>query len=181
MKESNGGRTAWQNENDITRYSDPKSPIKTTPPSPFPQKSNRPRLHHIKCAFFSTKHAECSMSRSPLGQTALDPVQDGRKWLVNHCPPSHLGTWWTCGSLAHVGVVAVLLRDSCGAQCLKVSSNVWHMLCVSSGDVRGSKFSAGRWLDARWMRHRWGPINEPLEGNNTAWATLSPNVSKFTC
>lgn len=52
-----------------------------------------------------------------------------RKQLVNHCPLSHrahdelegLGTHW---------VVAVL-TDSCRAQCLKLSSNVWHMVCVS--------------------------------------------------
>lgn len=37
-------------------------------------------------------------------------------------------TWWTCRSW-HTWVVAVL-NDSCSAQCLKLSSNVWRMVCV---------------------------------------------------
>lgn len=52
-----------------------------------------------------------------------------RKWLVNHCPLSHFAH----GELAGLGThwVVAVLSDSCGAQCLKLSSNVWHMVCVS--------------------------------------------------
>lgn len=50
-----------------------------------------------------------------------------RKWLVNHCPLSHFAH----GELAGLGThwVVAVLSDSCGAQCLKLSSNVWHMVC----------------------------------------------------
>lgn len=101
-----------------------------------------------------------------------------RKWLVNHCLLSHFAHGKLTGFGTH-WVVAVL-SDSCGAQCLKLSSNVWHMVCVSLWPVTlvVLNYPGGFWL-AEWkMRHRYVPINEPRKGGNAAWATFQPNVSK---
>lgn len=81
------------------------------------------------------------VARQPLSSVAL---------MVNLQVP---GTRW---------VVAVL-GDSCGTQCLKFSSNVWHMECVCArvhvcvivaSDAGVSKLSGGRRLAAEMTRAR---------------------------
>lgn len=77
------------------------------------------------------------MARQPLSSVAL---------MGNLQVP---GTRW---------VVAVS-ADSCGTQCLKFSSNVWHMVCVCArvivaSDAGVSKLSGGRRLAAGMTRAR---------------------------
>lgn len=100
-----------------------------------------------------------------------------RKWLVNHCPLSHFAH----GELAGLGThwVVAVLNDSCGAECLKLSSNVWHMVCVSLWPVTLVALNspvASDWLSKRWGTGKGQSMNL-LAGNNTVWATLLPNGS----
>lgn len=90
-----------------------------------------------------------------------------RKWLVNHCPLSHFAH----GELAGLGIhwVVAVLSDSCGAQCLKLSSNVWHMVCVSLWPV--TLVALNYPVSADWLCWRWGTgkgqsMDEMNEWNN---------------
>lgn len=90
-----------------------------------------------------------------------------RKWLVNHCPLSHFAH----GELAGLGThwVVAVLSDSCGAQCLKLSSNVWHMVCVSLWPV--TLVALNYPVSADWLCWRWGTgkgqsMDEMNEWNN---------------
>lgn len=79
-------------------------------------------------------------------------ISPRRKWLVNHCPLSHFAH----GELAGLGTlwVVAVLNDSCGAQCLKLSSNVWHMVCVSLWPVTLVALNSP--VTADWLCTRWG-------------------------
>lgn len=126
----------------------------TTSPNKYPHRFWIPHVartvifHCVHCRHLTLQKVQwyCNFWLNCVGN---DP---GRKWLVNHCPLSHFAH----GELSGLGThwVVAVLNDSCGAQCLKLSSNVWHMVCVSLWHVTLVALNSP--VAADWLCERWG-------------------------